>query len=304
MECHGDDQIPRGVSLHTPGGIVGCRHGASRRDRRRSDQAPAPRRGPGSRRAADAHRRPRLPRRRDPDLGGQQGARAGRASCSWRPGSRGASRTRSARRPRATTSATSRRCSPSWPDPAAGLDQTPLDRLTPARPTRKPAMTVLTLLAGDTTPRPAGSRRDGLLAGSAALSARPRRVLLIWALVVLVAAPLAVTLTSALSGAGWEAQGSTAAAGPRRAAPRLPAARRRGGDRRLPAGRRRSPMTRPASATLVAGLQGSPGTDSVVDPLAATRRGRADQPDGRAALVPVGLVGRRATPTCPSRPAR
>ena len=35
-------------------------------------------------------------------------------------------------------------------------------------------------------------------------------MLLVWALVVFVAAPLAVTLTPALSGAGWEAQGSTA----------------------------------------------------------------------------------------------
>src|SRR5688572_8143558 len=53
--------------------------------------------------------------------------------------------------------------------------------------------------------------RAGLLArvGRAA-GRRPRRVLLLWALVVLLAAPLAVTLTGALSGAGWEAQGSTA----------------------------------------------------------------------------------------------
>ena len=53
--------------------------------------------------------------------------------------------------------------------------------------------------------------RPGLLArlGQGA-ARRPRRVLAIWALVVLVAAPLAITLTSVLSGAGREAQGSDA----------------------------------------------------------------------------------------------
>jgi RND superfamily putative drug exporter len=60
---------------------------------------------------------------------------------------------------------------------------------------------------------PADHDRDGLLAriGRAA-GRRPRRVLAIWAIVVLLAGPLAITLTGALSGAGWEAQGSTAQA--------------------------------------------------------------------------------------------
>ena len=45
----------------------------------------------------------------------------------------------------------------------------------------------------------------------AAFSARHRRaVISTWLLVAFVAAPLALTLTHALSGAGWEAQGSTA----------------------------------------------------------------------------------------------
>ncbi|HET6949727.1 MAG TPA: hypothetical protein VFI47_05105, partial [Acidimicrobiales bacterium] len=53
--------------------------------------------------------------------------------------------------------------------------------------------------------------RDGLLAriGRAA-GRRPRRVLILWAIVVLAAGPLALSLTGAMSGAGWEAQGSTA----------------------------------------------------------------------------------------------
>ncbi len=45
----------------------------------------------------------------------------------------------------------------------------------------------------------------------AAFSARHRRgVIAVWVLVAFAAAPLALTLTGALSGAGWEAQGSTA----------------------------------------------------------------------------------------------
>ena len=39
---------------------------------------------------------------------------------------------------------------------------------------------------------------------------RRKTVVLIWLAVVLLAAPLAITLSGALSGAGWEAQGSTA----------------------------------------------------------------------------------------------
>jgi len=58
---------------------------------------------------------------------------------------------------------------------------------------------------------PGEKRRDGLLARIGRTAGRrPRRVLALWAICVVVAAPLAVTLTGALSGAGWEAQGSTA----------------------------------------------------------------------------------------------
>ena len=49
------------------------------------------------------------------------------------------------------------------------------------------------------------------LARLARFSGRHRRaVLIIWLVTTLAAAPLALTLTHSLSGAGWEAQGSTA----------------------------------------------------------------------------------------------
>ena len=72
----------------------------------------------------------------------------------------------------------------------------------------------MTLLDRRTNPATSDAQTgDGLLARIGRTSGRhPRRVLVVWALVIFVAAPLAVTLTSALSGAGWEAQGSTAEA--------------------------------------------------------------------------------------------
>ena len=54
---------------------------------------------------------------------------------------------------------------------------------------------------------------DGLLARIGTFSAnRKARVLLLWLVVALVAAPLALTVTSALSGAGWEPQGGVSGA--------------------------------------------------------------------------------------------
>ena len=127
-------------------------------------------------------------------------------------------------------------------------------------------MTLLDHSADRSTPSAATG--DGLLASIGRASGRhPRRVLLVWALVVLVAAPLAVTLTSALSGAGWEAQGSTAQEVRdelRRDFPQL------GAEAAIVAYRQDTPIADDPTGLqqLVTGLQGSPGTTSVIDPLA------------------------------------
>ena len=69
----------------------------------------------------------------------------------------------------------------------------------------------------------------------AAFSARHRRgVIVVWLVVAFAAAPLALTLTGALSGAGWEAQGSTAQQVRDELRRDFPAARRREPGRRLP----------------------------------------------------------------------
>ncbi len=130
---------------------------------------------------------------------------------------------------------------------------------------------------------------DGILArlGRAA-GRRPRRVLTMWVLIVLVAAPLAITVTSALSGAGWEAQGSSAQQVRdeiRRDFPQL------GAEAAIVAYHQAAPIVRdPAGLhALVAGLQGSRRTTTVVDPLKAPPDAGLISPDGRTALVPVGL---------------
>lgn len=137
----------------------------------------------------------------------------------------------------------------------------------------------------------AAAATDGLLArvGRAA-ARRPRRVLALWAILTIVAAPLAVTLTSALSGAGWEAQGSTAQEVRDELREDFPQV---GAEAAVVVYRQATPIADDPTGltTLVAGLQGSPGTTTIVDPLAMPPEAGLISRDGLAALVPVGLAG-------------
>ena len=143
---------------------------------------------------------------------------------------------------------------------------------------------------GRDTATPPATTGDGLLARiGRASGGHPRRVLLVWALVILVAAPLALTLTPALSGAGWEAQGSTAQQVRdelRRDFPQL------GAEAAIVAYRQDTPIADDSTGLriLVAGLQDSPGTTAVIDPLAQPAEAGLVSPDGLAALVPVNLA--------------
>jgi len=106
--------------------------------------------------------------------------------------------------------------------------------------------------------------------------------------VALAAAPLAVTLSGALSGAGWEAQGSTAQEVRdelRRDFPQL------GAEAAIVAYRQDRPVAEdPAGLRrLIAAIEGSPGTSSVVDPLAQPAAAGLVSPGGRMVLVPVAL---------------
>ncbi len=112
--------------------------------------------------------------------------------------------------------------------------------------------------------------------------------MLIWAVVVLAAAPLAITLTGALSGAGWEAQGSDAQQVRDELRSDFP---QLGAEAAVVAYRQDAPIAEDPSGlrSLVAGLTGSPGTAMVVDPLTQPADAGLVSPDGRVALVPVGL---------------
>ena len=116
-----------------------------------------------------------------------------------------------------------------------------------------------------------------------------RTVMLVWLLATLVAAPLALTLTGALSGAGWEAQGSTSVKVRdelRRDFPQL------GAEAAVVVYRQTAPIAADPSGLqrLVADLHGAPGAKSVVDPLAQPAEAGLIARDGRTALIPVRLV--------------
>ncbi len=108
-------------------------------------------------------------------------------------------------------------------------------------------------------------------------------------LVVLAAAPLAATLTGALSGAGWEAQGSTAQQVRdelRREFPQV------GAEAAIVVYRQDLPVAENPDGlrSLLDALEGSSGTRSVIDPLSQPAEAGLVSRDGRAALVPVALA--------------
>ncbi len=151
-------------------------------------------------------------------------------------------------------------------------------------------MTLLEDPSATTTAPDAPAHREGVLARVARFAGRrPKRILLAWALVVIVAAPLAATLTGALSGAGWEAQGSTAQRVRdeiRRDFPQL------GAEAAVVAYRQAAPIAEDPSGVraLVTALSGSPGSAGVIDPLTAPAKAGLVSRDGRAALIPVRLA--------------
>ena len=115
-----------------------------------------------------------------------------------------------------------------------------------------------------------------------------RSVMLVWLVATLAAAPLALTLTGALSGAGWEAQGSTALQVRdeiRRDFPQL------GAEAAVVVYRQSTPIAQdPAGVQrLVGDLAGAPGATAVVDPLSQPPEARLISRDGRTALIPVRL---------------
>jgi RND superfamily putative drug exporter len=115
--------------------------------------------------------------------------------------------------------------------------------------------------------------------------------MLAWLAITLIAAPLALTLNGAMSGAGWEAQGSTAQKVRdelRRDFPDV------GAEAAIVAYSQQTPIAEDPSGlrSLVSALSGSPGAASVVDPLSRPPSAGLVAPDGKAALILVELVAK------------
>lgn len=132
---------------------------------------------------------------------------------------------------------------------------------------------------------------EGWFARLARFSARRRRlVMAAWLVGVLAAAPLALGLSGSLSGAGWEAQGSTAQRVRDELRADFPGL---GAEAAVVVYHQASPIADdPAGLRgMVADLQDAPGAARVVDPLAQPAEAGLVSPDGRTALIPVGLAG-------------
>jgi RND superfamily putative drug exporter len=146
-------------------------------------------------------------------------------------------------------------------------------------------------ITGEPLTDPDRDHAGGWLAALGRLAARHRRrVLGTWLVAVLVAAPLAVTLLSSLSGAGWDPQGTVAAEVRdelRRDFPQL------GAEAAVVVYRQEAPIaTEPSGLQeLVRRLEGAPGAAAVVDPLELPPDAGLLSADGRTALVPVPLEG-------------
>jgi RND superfamily putative drug exporter len=137
---------------------------------------------------------------------------------------------------------------------------------------------------------PAPVRAEPWFARLARFSATHRRsVMLVWLVATLLAAPLALTLTGALSGAGWEAQGSTSVEVRDEIRADFP---QLGAEAAVVVVHQDTAIAEDPSAVaaVVAGLDGAPGAASVVDPLAQPAEAGLISPDGRTAMIPVGLA--------------
>jgi len=121
----------------------------------------------------------------------------------------------------------------------------------------------------------------------AASMARHRRaVILVWVAITLVAAPLALTLTGALSGAGWDAKGSTAEAVRKELRSDFPAL---GAENPVVVVNQDTPFAEDPTQLrrIVAALADGPEVVSVADPLEMPAEAGMISPDGKTALIPV-----------------
>jgi RND superfamily putative drug exporter len=152
-------------------------------------------------------------------------------------------------------------------------------------------MTATSTPPGTTAGQPSvPPHRRGLFSRLAGFSARRRRlVIAVWVLVVFAAAPLAASLTGALSGAGWEAQGSTAQQVRDELRRDFPAL---GAENPVVVYHQRTRIASDPSGLerLVKELQRAPKARSVANPLTLPPDAGLMARDGHTAIVPVAQI--------------
>lgn len=135
------------------------------------------------------------------------------------------------------------------------------------------------------TPKPSGP-----LASIARFSvARKKTVMLLWAILVVAAAPLAVTLTSALSGAGWDAQGSEAQKVRNELRADFPQV---GAEAAMIVVQQPQSVTEDPSVVvqLATGAATAPGSAGAMNPLELPMESGLIAPDGKTVIIPVMLA--------------
>ena len=132
----------------------------------------------------------------------------------------------------------------------------------------------------------------GPFASIARTSVRYKKtVMLVWLAIVLGAAPLAVSLTSALSGAGWDAQGSEAQAVRKELRTQFP---QLGAEAAMIVVTQDKPVSEAPGdvQSLAAGAAKAPGSAGAMNPLQLPKESGLVSPDGRTAIIPVMLEGK------------
>ncbi len=131
--------------------------------------------------------------------------------------------------------------------------------------------------------------KDHWFARLGRFSARRRKpVMLLWLAVAFAAAPLAITVNGALSGAGWEAQGSIAQKVRDELRADFPGV---GAEAAVVVVHQKTLFTEDQTAVqaVLKGLQGAEGVGGVADPLAMPTDAGLISRDGLTALIPVQL---------------
>lgn len=120
--------------------------------------------------------------------------------------------------------------------------------------------------------------------------AKKKTVMLLWAILTVAAAPLAISLTSALSGAGWDAQGSEAQIVRNELRTQFPQV---GAEAAMIVVQQdQSVQTSPqAVQTLAMGASTAPGSAGAMNPLEMPKESGLISMDGKTIIIPVMLEG-------------